>query len=54
MRLEDDDGISVAAPFGLDDVFDMILRPNPLRPAAGWARTTASAQARWPELTIVR
>lgn len=54
VRLEVDDTISVAAPFGLDDVFDMVLRPNPLRGVArGWARTTASAKARWPELTIL-
>jgi hypothetical protein len=54
VRLEADDRISVAAPFGLDDVFAMRLRPNPLRPLAnGWARTTASAKARWPEVTIL-
>ena len=54
VRLEADDTISVAAPFGLDDVFDMALRPNPLRGVArGWARTTASAKARWPETTIL-
>lgn len=54
VRLEADDTISVAAPFGLDDVFDMALRPNPLRGVArGWARTTASARARWPEATIL-
>lgn len=54
VRLEPDDTISVAAPFGLDDMFEMVLRPNPLRGVArGWARTTASAKARWPELTIL-
>ena len=54
VRLEDDDSISVAAPFGLDDVFDMIIRPNPNRPLArGWERVTASARSRWPELTVV-
>lgn len=54
VRLDADDTISVAAPFGLDDVFEMVLRPNPLRGVAkGWARTTASAKARWPELTIL-
>jgi hypothetical protein len=53
VRLEDDDTISVAAPFGLEDVFDMILRPNPNRPEArGWARVTASARGRWPEARI--
>ena len=53
-RLEPDGAISVAAPFGLDDLFAMRLRPNPTRlinPEA-FARVLASAQARWPELTV--
>ncbi|MCS6622998.1 nucleotidyltransferase family protein [Roseibacterium beibuensis] len=54
VRLEDDDTISVAAPFGLEDVFGMVLRPNPDRPRAkGWDKAVASATARWPELTII-
>ena len=54
VRLEPDDRISVAAPFGLLDVFDMRLRPNPQRGLAkGWDRTTRSALERWPEITIV-
>lgn len=54
VRLEDDDTISVAAPFGLEDVFGLIVRPNPLRPLAkGWDRATASALARWPELRVI-
>jgi uncharacterized protein len=53
IRLEHDDAISVAAPFGLEDMFDMVLRPNPNRPPArGWDKAVASAQARWPELTV--
>ena len=55
VRLEDDDTISIAAPFGLQDMFDMVLRPNPNRPLAkGWDKVVASAQARWPELRVVR
>jgi len=55
VRLETDDRIDICAPFGLDDVFAMRLRPNPVRPLAkGWTKTTASAQARWPEVTIVQ
>ena len=52
IRLEPDDAISVAAPFGLDDVFAMRLRPNPRRPInpAGYERVVASARARWPQL----
>ncbi len=53
VRLEPDDAISVAAPFGLEDVFAMILRPNPDRPRAmGWAKVVDNARARWPELTV--
>ena len=53
VRLEDDDSVSVAAPFGLEDVFAMVLRPNPSRGLArGWDRVVASARARWPELTV--
>lgn len=55
IRLEEDDVISIAAPFGLEDMFDMVLRPNPNRPLAkGWDKVVASAQGRWPELTVVR
>jgi hypothetical protein len=54
VRLETDDSLRVWAPFGLEDLFAMRLRPNPLRikGAGGWERTTASAKARWPEIQI--
>lgn len=54
VRLEADDSLSVFAPFGLEDLFALHLRPNPLRVkgAGGWARTTGSAKARWPEITV--
>ena len=54
VRLEPDDSLRVWAPFGLDDLFAMRLKPNPKRVkgAGGWDRTTASAKARWPEITI--
>jgi hypothetical protein len=54
VRMEADDSLSVFAPFGLDDLFALHLRPNPLRlkGAGGWARTTGSAKARWPEITV--
>lgn len=55
VRLEADDAISIAAPFGLDDVFSMTLRPNPNRPVGrGWDKAVASARARWPELTVIK
>lgn len=54
VRLEDDDAISVAAPFGLEDVFSLTLRPNPNRPLArGWDRAVTNARSRWPELSII-
>lgn len=54
VRLEADDRLNIAAPFGLDDVFAMTIRPNPNRPLArGWAKAVDSARARWPELTVI-
>lgn len=54
VRLESDDTISVAAPFGLEDVFAMTLRPNPVRGVAkGWQRTVDNARGRWPEITVI-
>ena len=54
VRLESDDSMTIRAPFGLEDVFAMTLRPNPNRPLAkGWVKTTTSANARWPEVTVV-
>lgn len=54
VRLEADNRLRVWAPFGLEDLFALRLRPNPLRlkGAGGWERTTASAKARWPEISI--
>ena len=54
VRLEDNDEITVAAPFGLDDVFNLTIRPTPHRPLANdWDRIIEKANARWPELNIV-
>ncbi|MGH6964491.1 MAG: nucleotidyltransferase family protein [Phenylobacterium sp.] len=52
VRLEGDDRLNVMAPFGLEDLFALRLRPNPLRPTGGFARTAASAVARWPEIKV--
>ncbi|WP_087120559.1 nucleotidyltransferase family protein [Brevundimonas sp. SH203] len=54
VRLETDDRLTVAAPFGLKDVFSMTIRPNPNRPvASSWPKVIENARARWPELTVV-
>jgi len=52
VRLEADDSLTVAAPFGLEDLFAMRIRPNPVRPSTGLTRTIANARSRWPELTV--
>ena len=54
VRLEDDDQITITAPFGLEDVFSMTLRPNPHRGLArDWRRVVDNARGRWPELTVI-
>jgi hypothetical protein len=52
VRLNADDSLSVEAPFGLEDLFAMRVRPNPIRPSGGLAKTFANAKGRWPELTV--
>ena len=49
-RLEADDSLAIVAPFGLEDLFAMRIRPNPLRHARGLAKVIDSARSRWPEL----
>ncbi|WP_396595282.1 nucleotidyltransferase family protein [Brevundimonas sp. R86498] len=54
IRLEPNDTISIAAPLGLEDMFALILRPNPTRGVAkDWTRVTERALSRWPELTVI-
>ncbi len=52
VRLEVEDRLTVVAPFGLEDLFALRLRPNPTRKTNGFVRTATSAVKRWPELTI--
>lgn len=54
VRLEDDDTISIAAPFGVDDIFNMIMRPNPksLQTENRNAKV-ASIIKRWPEVKYI-
>ncbi len=54
VRLEPDDTLNIAAPFGLDDLFALTIRPNPaLANEADYTRKAARAKAIWPELTII-
>ena len=54
-RLEPDDAMTIVAPFGLEDLFALRLRPNPTRgEARGLAPTMENARRRWPELTVAR
>lgn len=53
VRLEANGRLHIEAPFGLDDLFALRLRPNPNRPTGGFARTAAGVAARWPELTVL-
>ncbi|WP_245566159.1 nucleotidyltransferase family protein [Stappia stellulata] len=54
VRLENDDRLSVAAPFGLADVFAMRLVPNPvLDNAATYVKKAQRMSAAWPEIEVV-
>jgi hypothetical protein len=53
VRLEDDGRLDIVAPFGLDDVFAMIVRPNRwLDNAASYAAKAERAKLLWPEITV--
>lgn len=53
VRLDDDDRLDVAAPFGLDDMFAMVIRPNPaLDNAASYRAKAERAQSIWPEVVV--
>ena len=54
VRLLLDDRLQVAAPFGLDDLFALRMRPNPIRPTNGFERIAENLTGRWPELQVVR
>ena len=52
VRLEPDDRLRIAAPFGLADLFALRVVPNPRRKTDGFARTSADVRRRWPEVVI--
>ena len=45
----------VAAPFGYDDLFDLVVRPNPASPAPRHLYEAKAERwaAQWPELTVL-
>jgi len=53
VRMEADSSLTIVAPFGLEDLFAMRIRPNPRREAKGLAGIMAKARARWPELAAL-
>ena len=54
VRLEDDDRLEVAAPFGFDDLFAMLIRPNyALDNATSHTSKARRARAIWPEVTVM-
>jgi len=49
-----DDSLDIAAPFGFDDVFNMVIRPNKaIDNSASHIAKAARAQAIWPEITVI-
>jgi hypothetical protein len=52
VRLELDDRLHVAAPFGLADLFALRLQPNPRRLSAGFVRVATAVTRRWPEVRV--
>jgi uncharacterized protein len=52
IRLEPSGDFRIEAPFGLSDLFDLRLRPNPKRPSDGFGRTAAGVTSRWPEVRV--
>lgn len=54
VRMESDGRLDIAAPFGLDDVFGMVMRANPACPhPPTFAAKVARARQIWPEVTVI-
>jgi hypothetical protein len=55
IRPDGSGGYEVYAPYGLDDLYDGALRPNPLRDIGPLYQAKVDAyRARWPGLTTPR
>lgn len=54
VRLEENDTLSLYAPYGLCDIFSFRVVPNPIRPNRDThERKAKRALEHWPELTII-
>ena len=54
VRLEADNSLSLEAPYGLDDIFDMRLTPNPdFAIISAHLTKINEAVERWPKITVV-
>jgi hypothetical protein len=54
VRLDDNGALDVVAPFGLDDLFAMVIRPNhALNNAASHDSKAQRAKAIWPEVFVL-
>lgn len=54
VRLEADGRWRVYAPHGLSDVFNLVVRPNPvLAPRGVYEAKSARWREQWPELTVL-
>jgi hypothetical protein len=54
VRLEADDRLDIAAPFGLDDLFAMVIRPNrALDNAPSHDAKAQRARAIWPQVVVL-
>ena len=54
IRFEADGRLDIAAPFGLSDLFAMVIRPNrALENAVSHTRKATRAQAVWTEVVVI-
>lgn len=54
VRLEQDDSLSIEAPFGLEDIFSLTLRPNLALDNKGtYDEKAARCVALWPQVTVI-
>lgn len=54
VRLDQDDSLDIVAPFGLDDLFNMVIRRNPaLDNTASHETKAARAKLVWPEVVVI-